>query len=173
MLRVTAILIFLIALVQPCPAQPFQADSAPPQHCESHFGQWCTLGGATAKQIEDTGNNDLFEITPALPNPSSEPIYVQAPTECRTGLADRMELASFNLDSPFQGGVRDELAVKLSNTCTLRVFIPSWRADAFQWPYDLGLDLIRACEKAGCEGRSLAEFRPRINMKYRRQLIRP
>ena len=173
MLRLTALLVFLFSLVQPCPTQAGQPASAPPQRCESHFGKWCTLAGATAKQLKGVGNDDLIEIKPARPNQPSEPIYAQATAQCRTGVADRMELASFTLDRPFRGDVRDELMVRLSDTCTLRILIPAWHDETFQWPYDLGLNLIRVCENEACEGRSVAEFRSRINIKYRRQLIQP
>lgn len=169
----TSLLILLSALVQPCCVYAYQPASAPPQRCESRFGKWCTLSGATTKQLEGEGGDDLFKVTPARPNPQAEPLYVQAPAECRAGLADRMELTSFALDRPFQGGARDELMVKISDTCTLRVLIPAWHDEEFQWAYDLGLNLIRVCETGACEGRSVAEFRRRINIKYRRQLVRP
>ena len=116
---------------------------------------------------------NIFELSPPQSDEKWPSFFVMADKNCASSVSDRFEMTSFLLDQPSIKGIHDVLTIALSQNCNIKLLLPKWSEDTFTWPFSLGMDLIRSCNDAQCNGHSASEYRPRISMKYKRLIISP
>lgn len=167
-----AILISIIIAFSSTKASAAPPSSAPPNVCTAHFRMWCAIQLAKATTIRDDGD-EVVALTSDTPQKDEDPLIVIAPPSCATGNASEMTFKGLTLDQVYDGRLKDELRVALSSTCEIKILLPKWRADSFNWPYQIGLEAIRPCPNRECVGPQVGELKPRFAIKYRRQLLRP
>lgn len=169
-MRCLCILIAILFGSRPIRALAQMPPASPPLNCVAEHGAWCVLDGVSEKRLVSTSGTSAFRLSD--PSQSDAALIVISPATCGRVRADRLSLLSFDHGQRLYGQDWEKIGVRLrgDGRCDIQVLLPEFSSNPFEWAFSTGLQLIRACESDGCDGRPVGVLKPAFELRYRAAL---
>lgn len=173
-----AVLALSLAAIGSIPASGFpqEAPSPPPLRCVSEHGAWCVLDGAREQKLADAWDGQAVRLS--NPSDPAAALVVISPPACSGVRADQLSFRSFEhgIEAYGQDWERIDVRLRGDATCDLKILLPPFSSNPFEWAFSSGLQLIRACQSDKCDGPPVGLLKPVFELRYRAAalpLVRP
>ena len=158
-----------VAAIACIPVRGFaqEAPSSPPLHCVSEHGAWCVLDGAREQKLADAWDGQAVRLS--SPSDPDVALIVISPPACGRARADQLSFRSFEHGIKAYGQDWERMGVRLrgDGTCDLKILLPPFSSNPFEWAFSSGLQLIRACQSDKCDGPPVGLLKPVFELRYR------
>lgn len=144
---------------------------APPLRCELALSAWCIVEGVhqiTRQLAHDSVHDRIWTLRGRFSHSSRMLIF--EPNGCRGIYSDGMVLLGFEerFDRGWEKWNRLRVRLDSKGRCDLEILLTPEDGDPFEWAFSEGLNLLWGCRDDRCEGESIAQLKPAIDLRRRR-----